>query len=121
MRVATPEVVLLLHRMHASAAAGNALVWCAADDGQRIKAFRAPKELGGPRTADAGCNTGPDNGMSLQYTLNINVKRRRWGRDAGLHVLGTKVFAVKCESCRLDGAAGMDLCCCRCTRTGSAL
>jgi hypothetical protein len=94
-------------------------VWCAADGGHRVKAFRAPKDLGGPRTADAGCNAGPDNGMSLQYTLCTSAKNW-WGDDAGLHVLGTKVFAVKSESCRLGQVAGADACCRR-THKGSAL
>lgn len=67
---------------------GNALVWATADNGRRIKAFRAPKSLGGPRNCDAACNRGKGNGMQLQYTLDAG------GAAAGLYVAGTKVLAV---------------------------
>ncbi|KAF6253262.1 hypothetical protein COO60DRAFT_434032 [Scenedesmus sp. NREL 46B-D3] len=69
--------------------AGNALVWVAADDGARVKAFRAPASLGGPRCKDAACNRS-DNGMELQYTFCCDWE----GENAGLHVAGTKVFAA---------------------------
>eukprot|EP00775_Hariotina_reticulata_P005493 gene5493-5728_t len=53
--------------------AGNGLVWCAGDGSKRIKAFRAPQELGGARNVDAACNR-IDNKMTLQYTLNSQEK-----------------------------------------------
>jgi hypothetical protein len=68
--------------------AGNALMWCAGDGGERIKGFRAPDHLGGPRNTDAACNRGEDNGMDLQYTL------QSCGKCAGLHVIGTRVLSV---------------------------
>jgi len=76
--------------------AGNALVWCAADSGRRIKAFAAPSELGGPQNVDAACNRLESNDMDLQYTFSTDVPGLT-GHHAGLHVLGTKVFALNSE------------------------
>jgi hypothetical protein len=61
-------------------------MWCAGDDGARIKGFQAPKQLGGPRNTDAACNRGEDNGMDLQYTLQTS------GGCAGLHVIGSRAL-----------------------------
>lgn len=76
--------------------AGNALVWCAADSGRRIKAFSAPSELGGPQNVYAACNRLESNDMDLQYTFSTDVPSLV-GHHAGLHVLGTKVFALNSE------------------------
>ena len=72
--------------------ARNALVWCAADEGKRVKAFRAP---GGVEAVneDAACNRGEGNGIPLQYTFSTDVKGLT-GSHAGLHVMGTKVLCV---------------------------
>ena len=70
----------------------NALVWCAADGGKRIKAFTATGIE--PSNVDAGCNRGVGNGLSLQYTLSSDVKGAG-SEHAGLHVLGTKVMCIK--------------------------
>lgn len=99
------------------AAAGNALVWCAADEGKRVKAFRAPKALGGPRNADAGCNSGQDNGMSLQYTLSTDGKGLKGGH-AGLQVLGTKVFAATGEQTTGFTGGGVGACSDQCEHPG---
>lgn len=77
---------------HVCADSANGLVWCAADSGRRIKAFRAPQGVA-PKTKDAGCNQGSDNGMPLQYTLSTDV-HGMWGSHVGLHVMGTNVLCV---------------------------
>jgi hypothetical protein len=82
---------LFSHVTRVCADAGNALLWCAGDKGKRIKAFRAPAELGGPGNKDAACNRGEGNGMQLQYTLRSD------GKCVGLHVIGTKVLCVTGE------------------------
>jgi hypothetical protein len=76
--------------------AGNALIWCAADNGHRIKAFRAPEGAAPLNTAAAACNRGQPNGLELQYTLCTKVPGTG-GDVAGLHVTGTRVMAVKGE------------------------
>jgi hypothetical protein len=82
---------LFSHVTRVCADAGNALMWCAGDEGRRIKGFRAPAELGEPRNRDAACNRGNGNGMQLQYTLRSD------GGCAGLHVFGAKVVCVSGE------------------------
>ena len=72
---------------------GSSLVWCAADNGDRIKAFRAPKAIR-PLSRSATCNKA-ENGLSLQYTLCSQAGR---GDHAGLHVMGTQVICIKGES-----------------------
>jgi hypothetical protein len=87
---------LFSHVSRVCADAGNGLMWCAGDNGRRIKAFRAPAEQGGPAVPQhrgAACIRGEGNGMQLQYTL-----RSEWG-CAGLHVMGTRVMAVTGECC----------------------
>jgi hypothetical protein len=94
---------LFSHVSKVCADAGNALMWCAGDEGRRIKGFRAPAELGGPRNTDAACNRGEGNGMQLQYTLRSDGSCHT-SACAGLHVLGTKVVCVtgECEHCSLS-------------------
>lgn len=75
----------------------NGLVWCAADHGERIKAFRAPEGFTGSGSVDATCNRGEDNGIDLQYTFSSVVKGLR-GDPAGLHVIGTKVLYTMSKS-----------------------
>jgi hypothetical protein len=82
---------LFSHVTRVCADAGNALMWCAGDEGRRIKGFRAPAELGGPQNTDAVCNVGEGNGMQLQYTLRSD------GGCVGLHVIGTRVMSVTGE------------------------
>ena len=77
---------------HVCSDSANALVWCAADGGKRIKAFTATGIE--PSNADAGCNRGDGNGLSLQYTLSSDVKGAG-SEHAGLHVMGTKVMCIK--------------------------
>ena len=78
---------------HVVSDCGNSLVWCAADNGDRIKAFRAPKAIR-PVNRSATCNKA-ENGLSLQYTLCSQSGR---GDHAGLHVIGTQVICIKGES-----------------------
>jgi hypothetical protein len=82
---------LFSHVTRVCADAGSALMWCAGDEGRRIKGFRAPAELGGPRNTGAVCNVGEGNGMQLQYTLRSD------GGCVGLHVIGTRVMSVTGE------------------------
>lgn len=80
-----------------TADAGNGLVWCVGDQGKRVKAFRAAGGYGGPlAAAAAGCNRGPDNGMTLQYTLCSDVGPAA-SQPVGLHVVGTQVLLFKSE------------------------
>lgn len=93
---------LFSHVSRVCADAGNGLMWCAGDNGRRIKAFRAPAEQGGPAVPQhrgAACNRGEGNGMQLQYTL-----RSEWG-CAGLHVVGTRVMAITGEWSNDEGNA----------------
>lgn len=71
----------------------NALVWCAADGGKRVKAFRAPSGLE-PLSADAACNRDIDNQMQLQYTFSTAVPGLTHKNITGLYVIGTKVFCI---------------------------
>jgi hypothetical protein len=91
---------LFSHATRVCADAGNALMWCAGDGGRRIKGFRAPDELGGPKNTDVACNRGEDNGMELQYTLQSH------GECAGLHVIGSRVLSVtgECVAGNCDAA-----------------
>jgi hypothetical protein len=86
--------------------AGNALIWCAADSGHRVKAFRAP-EGAAPLNTAAACNRGDSNMLELQYTFWAHGPGAG-GEVAGLHVQGTRVVAVKgelpCYVWQLDGA-----------------
>ena len=77
---------------HVCSDSANALVWCAADGGKRIKAFVANGIE--PSNVDAGCNRGDRDGMPLQYTLSSDITGAG-SEHAGLHVLGTKVMCIK--------------------------
>jgi hypothetical protein len=79
-------------------------VWCAGDEGRRVKGFRAPKGVEPLNPGEASCNREEeeDNGMGLQYTLNTDVEGLH-GEHVGLHVLGTKVF---CTNSKLFGFFG---------------
>jgi hypothetical protein len=76
--------------------AGNGLIWCAADGGERVKAFRAPQHAV-PRNTAAACNRGQANGLELQYTF-ASYPPGAWGDVVALHVQGTRVMAVNGES-----------------------
>jgi hypothetical protein len=97
---------LFSHVTKVCADAGNALMWCAGDEGRRIKAFRAPAELGGSQSTDAACNRGEGNGMQLQYTLRSDAG------CAGLHVCGAKVVCVtgECEQAVVEVSCGVHWC-----------
>ena len=85
--------------------ARNALVWCAADEGKRVKAFVAPKGVE-PVNKDAACNRGEGNGITLQYTFSTDVEGLN-GSHAGLHVMGTKVL---CVNSKCMGSQGVTAC-----------
>ena len=84
---------------HVASDRANALVWCAADGGRRIKAFRSSSA--DPVNNLAGCNKareqGEGNGIPLQYTLcsEAGPALSKRARHAGLHVMGTRVICVK--------------------------
>jgi hypothetical protein len=76
-----------------AADAANRLVWAAGDNGDRIKAFAAPKPPGEGGRARRRGNDDDDGTGGLRYTLWSQGQRK--GRHAGLHVFGGRVFAIK--------------------------
>jgi hypothetical protein len=76
-----------------TADSGNALVWCGADEGRRVKGFRAARGVEPLNPGEASCNRGQRNGIGLQYTLSTDVAGLK-GEHVGLHVIGTKVFCT---------------------------